>query len=344
MKQAPSPESVARVVRWAVLFFIAYALWSGMFHKGLQQPVSPVAHLGGAPVAANKDCATQASPFENFSSVASVLLPTWYPSVRVEEIKQGEGSGAVCGQRATLRYQYATDNGKVIYSGMDKDATVTLGGGGLLRGMDNGLLNMKPGGERRINFPAALAFEHLENLNALHGGDAFNTKLDDLRKSVVHAQASLSKLSPALPDGSMPLRIIEQRFSNKSRIQCGDTVRAQVALWKLDGTKLFTTRDKKLPITFTIGKSQLPFGLEQAMLGMGEGSQRTAIIPPSYTQPLVDSDENALGGLKLPEEIILAEIFIDEVGDNLPPIRTPEPPEPPAASHDAAPDAGSHSK
>ena len=32
MDKAPPPETVARIVRWAILIFFGYAIWTGAFH------------------------------------------------------------------------------------------------------------------------------------------------------------------------------------------------------------------------------------------------------------------------------------------------------------------------
>lgn len=307
MAKAPPPESFTRVVRWVVLLFLAYALFSGSFRSHTNSPI-PV-HTAGAPT--DKECATQTSPLENFALVAASVIPTAIPSIRSEDLTVGKGDEAVCGQHATLHYQYALENGETIFDGLKsaEPVKVTIGDETLLRGMELGMIGMKVGGERSITFPPALGFGRVPAMQTLHDYSKFTYSAELLHKSVVVSKVKLTALSPSVPSTTQPIRFIDRHFSSGARVICGDVVSVAMTLWKVDGTKIFSTDDTGNPVTFTVGASQIAYGIEQVVTGMAEDNQRTIIIPAAYAKPLVHSeDANPLA--TLPNETIVGEVHL----------------------------------
>jgi hypothetical protein len=189
-----------------------------------------------------------------------------------------------------------------------------------------------------VAFPSVFAFDRIQGPGKLQDTDKFALRFEDVRKSVILGQISLTQLSPDLPSSPIPLRITERRASNGVRVQCGDTVRTRMTIWKLDGTKFFSTDDRATPLVFTLGESQMPFGIEQGILGMPEGSQRTILLPAAYTRPLVSADEGAADSTlvgKLPEEIMFVEVSLEHIGEEAKPAAKPMP----KPTEDKKPDA-----
>jgi peptidylprolyl isomerase len=60
--------------------------------------------------------------------------------------------------------------------------------------------------------------------------------------------------------------------------QHGDSVKVQYWGATADGAAIGSDQDNE-PITFTIGKGQVIAGLEEAVLGMRTGEEKTAVIP-----------------------------------------------------------------
>lgn len=340
MKKAPAPEELARVVRWALLLFFAYALYSGALNFG--QSSSPPPRSPAAVAAANgeppkdKDC-EKSNPLRNFSRVMTSLIPATYPVVRHEDIKTGTGTVAACGQKATLRYQYTVGEGTEVFSNLKSSETTeaVIGKGTLLHGMELGMLGMQPGGERTMMFPAVFAFGPFKDISGLQDSDKFKLKLSDLRSSVVTGHVVLQSLSPEIPDSQQPLRVIDQQIGGIVHAQCGDAVRVSMTVWKLDGTKVFST-EGGAPLIFRLGESELPYGLEAGVMGMTENGLRTIIVPPAYAKPLLASGESAdAPGLTLPQETVVAEVRLEHLGtEPLPPRPAPKP-----AEEKKAPDA-----
>jgi FKBP-type peptidyl-prolyl cis-trans isomerase len=324
MKKAPEPEAVARVVRWFLLFFLAYSLWSGAFHLFPNKIPNPNPHSTNTTVVTSKDCADQGNPLKNFSLLASSFIPFSVPVIQAEDVKQGEGAVASCGQRASLHYSYVLPSGSMVFTNLNKgkDTDAVIGGNTLFHGLELGILGMKPGGERKVAFPSVFAMGRVRNLAKLQDSDKFALKPADIQKSIIMSQVKLTGLSPDLPSSSLPLRVIERKPSIGIHTQCGDTVRVRMTLWKIDGTKLFSTEDSGgAPLVFTIGESRVPLGIEQGITGMSEGAQRTLIIPAAYAKPLIENADAAKDSPlpKLPEETLLAEVHLEHIGETAPP-------------------------
>jgi FKBP-type peptidyl-prolyl cis-trans isomerase 2 len=198
---------------------------------------------------------------------------------------------------ASVRYEYDTPDKKIVFKSA-APGNIRIGSGELLRGAERGLIGMKPGGERNVTMAPSLAF-----------ATAKMPASPDIKEQLITAKLSLLKLWPDAPVSPMPLRIIDTRFGNGPRAECGDTVTANITIWKLDGTKLFSTQGFA-PATFAIGASDMPYGIEQAATGMTEGSERTVIMPPAFTHTLVlkPARKPPLSGLMQSNEIVLVEM------------------------------------
>jgi hypothetical protein len=76
------------------------------------------------------------------------------------DVVTGTGTGAQAGQSATVQYTGWLLNGTKFDSSVDKNQPFTfpLGGGQVIRGWDEGVVNMKAGGQRRLIIPANLGY------------------------------------------------------------------------------------------------------------------------------------------------------------------------------------------
>jgi len=187
------------------------------------------------------------------------------------------------------------------------------------QGVDLGLIGMQQGGIRKITVPPPMLFTSHANANLSPA----------VKDQLMAAKISLRELSPALPSSSLPLRAINTVFGDGKQVACGDKVYASVSLWKTDGTQLFSS--DKQPLVFTLGQSQMPYGIEQGMKQMMEEGERIVIIPPGYSKPLIAdvSSGPSLLPVTLPDnEILVAKIQLLHIGDypvKKSPVPTPTP-------------------
>ncbi len=80
--------------------------------------------------------------------------------LRYVETRSGSGAPAEAGQTVEIHYTGWLENGKKFDSSRDRNQRFSfqLGKGQVIRGWDEGLLGMQPGGIRRLFIPAALGY------------------------------------------------------------------------------------------------------------------------------------------------------------------------------------------
>jgi len=318
-----SSNALNRYMRWIVLLFIAYALWHSTFSTRGLSPESPHPSSGQASTGIkDKDC-NAPDLLGDFSALALTILPTYSPEIHAKDIKAGEGEPAQCGQHATVQYEYALKDGTIIFSNMsDKEgAGVNIGSNTMLPGLERGIIGMKPGAEREVLIPPSLAFDAVkESITKIPPAK--------LTGQTIHAKIALLALSSDVAKSSMPLRFVNTAQGGGVLAQCGDRVRINITLWKMDGTKLFSTLDKGEPVSFILGQSEVPYGVELGIQGMREHGQRTLIIPPAYTARLHVSaqPDPSLAAISLPaNETVLAEVALISSALKMPAISTATP-------------------
>lgn len=282
--KSSEPDIFQNIVRWAILIFFVYAAWHT--YSGNQKPPAQVASTQQV---AEVKKETNCDKPDRYSLFTSSLLPLITSAVNIKDVKPGVGEPAFCGQKATFTYEYK-EKEKVVKKG---ENTAIIGSGAFPQGLEMSLIGMKPGGVRDIIVPP----EFMETKEKTDKTSA---------PKILQAQLTLEKTSPALPSSAFPLHVITDQFGAGKEAECGDSVSADITLWKTDGTKLFAS-DK--PIAFVLGKSEMPLGIEQAVTGMPEGSGRLVVMPPSYQPPLIKTADSTSSLLPtLPDEILMVQI------------------------------------
>lgn len=312
-KEGFGPEDLARYVRWGIIAFFVYAIAVNLPQHLSGKPEEPakpvpVTTTAAIPEQPANDPNCKGSAFDNFSLLTMPLFPVSSPSVSVSDLKQGTGAKLACGQKVTLRYTYATRGGNVIFSNMDKGEPskgVRVGSGEMLPGFERGIIGMKAGGERDISIASELGFGANINIETLR--DAKDFKFAGTI-GVLTARATLLSIDTPIPASEMNLRVIDQRVSDGRPYDCGDTARVMLAIWSLDG-KLIYSREGDNPLRVTLGRGQLPYGVEQGIIGLMPGGRRTVIIPPAYLAQLDSTVESLLKDANLPkDQVVLAAI------------------------------------
>lgn len=314
-------EKIARLVRLAILLFLVYAIavtvpqFVGDKKPDVPPEIIAAVNAPVLPPKKEKDCDCSGTAFTNFSMLAFPLFPISSPSVAVSDLKEGEGKPLACGQIVTLRYAYSSRGGSVIFSNLDKGEPthkLRVGAGEMLPGFERGIIGMKAGGERDISIPPSLGFGAPIKVESLRDYTQF--KFAETAK-LLTARAVLLSIENPLPESDLKLRILENNIGGEGSAECGSTVRVMLTLWSLDGKQLYASSGNHL--TVTLGKSQLPYGIEQGIIGLMKRGSRTVIIPPAYLRPIDSKAESLLKDVKLPEnQIVIAAV---EILSDLPP-------------------------
>ncbi len=80
--------------------------------------------------------------------------------LKYTEIKEGSGAVATNGKKVMVHYVGTLENGKVFDSSLNTNQPLNfiLGSGEMVPGFDEGILNMKVGGRRKLVIPPNLAW------------------------------------------------------------------------------------------------------------------------------------------------------------------------------------------
>lgn len=210
------------------------------------------------------------------------VIPSMIADVRINEVKLGEGSPAVCGQTATIAYDSWLSQDKP-YDDKATQAnplTFTIGAGKVLPAFERGIIGMQKGGKRVVFASPAMAYE------------AEGFKRDDVpANTTVKFEIELLSVKPDMPGvDATSFRIIDTLPNTGNIIFCGAKARFHVVIWSVSGKKLYSTYDTKSPIEFTPGASEVFLGLEQGVIGMVPKSQRMLIVPPAFQKTMTGAN------------------------------------------------------
>jgi FKBP-type peptidyl-prolyl cis-trans isomerase len=80
--------------------------------------------------------------------------------LQYEDLKEGAGAAAKKGDRVSVHYTGWLKDGTKFDSSLDAGTPFTfpLGAGRVIKGWDEGVAGMKPGGKRKLIIPADLAY------------------------------------------------------------------------------------------------------------------------------------------------------------------------------------------
>ena len=80
--------------------------------------------------------------------------------LQYEDLAEGTGQAAAAGDTVEVHYTGWLKDGKKFDSSLDRRAPFSfkLGAGKVIKGWDEGVAGMKPGGKRKLVIPAALGY------------------------------------------------------------------------------------------------------------------------------------------------------------------------------------------
>ncbi len=78
----------------------------------------------------------------------------------IETLEEGSGDAAAAGHKVTVHYTGWLKDGTKFDSSLDRNSPFqfNLGAGQVIRGWDEGVAGMKPGGKRKLTIPAELGY------------------------------------------------------------------------------------------------------------------------------------------------------------------------------------------
>lgn len=288
-KQRQTPQWLV----WLTIIFIAYAVLSNSSKK-IASSATPTptttenpATLPTAPSAEELSLGAILEPSKifNIDAVKGKIIPQKSIRFYTQNKTDGTGEAAVCGQKVTINYNSFIIDENDFEKGKEVEKiekfTFQLGEDKVMPALERGVIGMQKNGKRNIFSPNNMAYTASGFTRDTVPAGA------DIRFDV-----ELLDISPELPDYSA-FRVLGDA-PRSTVFPCGKEVKLHVSLWNLEGKKIYDTKEKdnnSQPITFTIGESEVFFGLEQGALGMSVGMRRNLIVPPSMQKPLYDNKQ-----------------------------------------------------
>ena len=198
--------------------------------------------------------------------LASLILPVVLlqggGKLEIKDTKLGSGESAKPGDVLTMNYTGKLTNGKEFDSSLKPGKTpfqFTLGAGEVIKGWDQGIQGMKPGGHRHLIIPADLGYGSQAMGNDI---PANSTLVFDVElKEVLRVKVKTTKAGLGAP------------------VKFGDSVQVHYLGKFTDGKKFDSSYDRNEPLNVTVGRRGLIPGFTQGLLGMKVGERRTVTIP-----------------------------------------------------------------
>jgi len=199
-----------------------------------------------------------------------------------EDVVAGKGTGAVKGDLVLVTYTGKLMNGTQFDSNSGpegKPFPLRLGMGSVIKGWEEGLIGMKAGGERNLTIPYAMAYgpEGKPPTIPAKSDLKFNVKMLHIVK---------------MDEGGIYDRKDLKPGSGRA-VKAGDKISVHYTGTYVNGLKFDSSRDRKEPFSFTVGKGEVIPGWDAGVVGMKVGGRRELIVPPDLAYG--SSPQNPIG-------------------------------------------------
>ena len=227
------------------------------------------------------DTTVAVAPTTTSPDKPKVQIPATQPTTLViTDLKEGTGEAAKEGDLVLVNYiGVRSADGTEFDNSYDRGQPfpVTLGGGQVIKGWDQGLVGIKVGGRRQLDIPADLAYGNSPQGNVIKAGDALTFVVDALA-IITPTAAPTVTVTPAANITAIATNDLVPGTGTEAAK--GTHVVIELIAYRADtGEELNSTWAAQQPIVFTVGDGQLLKSIDQVVTGMKVGGRRQAQIP-----------------------------------------------------------------
>lgn len=265
MSTKPNPFN--KITNYLVLGFLLYAIYASYGKpQTLETNVLPkdVAHLY-EPIPQN----TTPVVSDKWSKVMDMVGQSIRPRMDVVTQKEGTGDSPICGQTIVYDFVDSTLDGNTTLLAKE-NVKLRFGVDPMTEGHRRALLDMKPGGNKTVQYPSVWGYT--------------DSGPKEARSVNLMSKLTLRSVSPEPPRNVMPFRIyVNPPKISTDAFSCGDKVSVQLTFWSVDGKRLFPeSQDDTAPVSIRIGQADAPFGVELGLQMLTHGDAATLILPPEF--------------------------------------------------------------